>query len=106
VSIALTVGFGRRQFALPFPLRPFLQVVAGAAFMAAVVYPIRGYRGGFALTGQVVAGAAAYGAALVAMNFLGARDRVNAQVRSALDHRRAPKDLPRPQASAALEGAA
>src|SRR3954452_9967200 len=37
ISITLTVWVGRRHFALPFPARPFVQVLLAAGAMAAVL---------------------------------------------------------------------
>jgi O-antigen/teichoic acid export membrane protein len=73
ISIGLTVWVGRRHFALPFPARPFFQVLLAAGAMAAVLYPMRPWRGPLALGAEVAAGAAVYGLALLAMDFGGVR---------------------------------
>ena len=69
ISMALTAIYGRRHFALPFPLRDFLQVVAASGTMALVLCLLREYRGAAALTGQIVAGGAVYAIILFAFNF-------------------------------------
>jgi O-antigen/teichoic acid export membrane protein len=74
VSIVVTAAFGRRYFAVPFPPRTVAQVTIGGAAMAAVLWPLRGHLAPVALAGQVVLGAAVYGAVLLSLNFLHLRD--------------------------------
>jgi O-antigen/teichoic acid export membrane protein len=76
VAIGLTVWQGRRHVALPFPAKPCAQVLAACAAMGAAVYPLRGFQSPAAFAGQVVLGAAVYGVALVAVDFLGLRGAV------------------------------
>jgi O-antigen/teichoic acid export membrane protein len=79
ISIAVTAVVGRRHFALPFPMRPALQVVAASVCMAMAIYPLRHYRGGVALCLQVLTGTSIYAGALLAMNFLHLRDALIAR---------------------------
>jgi O-antigen/teichoic acid export membrane protein len=76
ISIVLTVVVGRRHFALPFPALPFVQVLLASAAMAALLYPMRPWHGAVALAAEVAAGAAVYGGALLAMNFVGVRGKL------------------------------
>ncbi len=76
ISIGLTAWLGRRHFVLPFPVGSCVQVLLAGAVMGALLYPTRGYRGKVALSAQVIAGAIAYGAVLVSLNFLHLRDLI------------------------------
>jgi O-antigen/teichoic acid export membrane protein len=82
LAVALTRGVGRRYVSLPLPRGDGVRVLAASAAMAAALYPIRGFRGAGALAGQVAAGAAVYSVALVALNFMGCRERLTDRFRS------------------------
>jgi len=69
ISMGLTAFYGRRHFALPFPLRDFLQIVAASATMALILWLLRDFRGAAALTGQIMAGGTVYAVILFAFNF-------------------------------------
>jgi O-antigen/teichoic acid export membrane protein len=100
ISIVLTVVVGRRHFALPFPALPFGQVLLASAAMAAVLYPMRPWRGGVAVAAEVAAGAAVYGGALLAMNFAGARGTLYGRCfGGGTTDAPAPSDVPAPQPS-------
>ena len=106
VSIAITAAVGRRHFALPFPLRPTAQVVLAVTCMAVALYPMRSYRGGLAITLQILAGISVYGAALLSLNFLQLRDvlmrRLASAERSAgLDAMSLPSTIVAPELEAA-----
>jgi len=73
LSIVLTAVVGRRYLALPVPVRPLLQTLAAAGTMGLALYPLRHRLGPVALATQIAAGAAVYGAALFALDFLGVR---------------------------------
>jgi O-antigen/teichoic acid export membrane protein len=73
VSMVLTASYGRKHFALPFPTREFLKVLAASCAMAAALYLLRDYRGSIALAGQVSAGGMVYGLVLIAFNFFDLR---------------------------------
>lgn len=73
LSMAMTAAYGRRYFALPFPVRDCMRVLAASALMAVTLYLVRDYRGGIALTAQVSAGAAIYGLVLFLLDFLDLR---------------------------------
>lgn len=73
VSMVLTASYGRKHFALPFPTRDFLKVLAGSAAMAVVLWVLRDYRGSLALIAQVSGGGIIYGLILVSLNFLDLR---------------------------------
>jgi O-antigen/teichoic acid export membrane protein len=74
VSIALTAWYGRRHFAVPFPIRALAEVSLAGGAMALVIWPLRGQRGVVMLAAQIACGAAVYGATLAALNFLGIRE--------------------------------
>jgi O-antigen/teichoic acid export membrane protein len=76
ISMVLTASYGRKHFALPFPTRDFLKVMAASGAMAAALYLLRDYRGSVALSAQVIAGGMVYGLILVALNFLDLRNVV------------------------------
>ena len=76
VSIGITAVVGRRHFVLPWPARESVIIAIAAGVMALALYPLRGHVGAAAVVAQIAGGAAVYGAALVAMNFLNARDRL------------------------------
>lgn len=76
ISMVLTASYGRKHFALPFPTRDFLRVLAASGGMAAVLYLLRDYRGSIALSGQVIAGGMTYGLILAGLNFLDLRSFV------------------------------
>ncbi|HSU67988.1 MAG TPA: oligosaccharide flippase family protein [Tepidisphaeraceae bacterium] len=76
VSMALTAGYGRRHFALPFPTKGFVQILAACAVMAVGLYGLRDLRGALALGTQVAAGGSIYGAVLLCLNFLDVRSTV------------------------------
>ena len=87
VSIALTVVVGRRHFDVPLPAGPCAQVLAAAAVMAAVLYPLRSYRAPAAVASQVLLGASAYATVLLAFDFLELRAHVWRRLRSVLPRR-------------------
>jgi O-antigen/teichoic acid export membrane protein len=82
-SIAITIWFGRRQFPLPFPLRPFLQICLATAAMAAGLLAFRHHQGAPALVALVAGGCLVYGTALLAFNFMGARDALFSRLTAA-----------------------
>jgi O-antigen/teichoic acid export membrane protein len=105
LSMVMTAAVGRRYFALRFPFAAAGRIALAAAVMAAVLWPLRGYRGGVALVGQVGVGAAAYGALLLSLNVLGLRDVVTRKLRAAASARRpATAPVEASGAAAALEG--
>jgi len=69
ISMALTAYYGRRHFALPFPVRDFLQVLVASGTMALALCLIRDYRGTIALATQIATGTTVYSAILFAFNF-------------------------------------
>jgi O-antigen/teichoic acid export membrane protein len=77
ISMVLTAAYGRRHFALPFPVKDFVRIVAGSAAMAALLWALRDHRGPIALAVQVGLGAGVYGAVLVGVNFLDSRTFVS-----------------------------
>ena len=81
-ALALTVLIGRRHVALPVPAGNFAAVLVAATLMAALLYPFRGAVTPAAVAGQVAGGALAYGAVLVAFDFMGLRTRAWARVRA------------------------
>lgn len=84
VAIALTVVVGRRHVALPLPLGAGARVVIAGSLMGLLLAPWRGHVGPAALTLQIVAGAAAYAACLVATDFLGLRAQLLARLNPAV----------------------
>ncbi|HZL37642.1 MAG TPA: lipopolysaccharide biosynthesis protein [Tepidisphaeraceae bacterium] len=70
LAIGLTIWLGRRHFALPFPLRPCVQVALAAGAMALLLLPWRNHIGPLALAAQIAGGAGAYGVVLIACDFL------------------------------------
>ena len=81
-AIALTVVIGRRHIALPLPASAAAKVSLAGGVMALLLYPLRNHVGPAALAGQVAAGAAVYGAVLVATDFMGARTALLARRRA------------------------
>jgi O-antigen/teichoic acid export membrane protein len=73
LTLGLTIGLGRRHLRLPFAAGDCGRVLLAGAVMAVALYPLRGYRGAYALAGQVAGGAAVYGVILLGTNFLGLR---------------------------------
>ena len=51
LSMVMTAAIGRRYFALKFPFAVATQIVLASAAMGAMLWPLRGYRGGIALAG-------------------------------------------------------
>lgn len=76
IAVGLTVLWGRRYIVLPFPGRAALQVTLASGVMAMLLYPLRDRVSPLALAGQVIGGAAVYGLALLACNFLDFRVRI------------------------------
>jgi O-antigen/teichoic acid export membrane protein len=76
ISMVLTAAYGRRHFALPFPVKDFARILAGSAAMAGVLLVLRGHRGMIALAAQVMLGGGMYGALLLGLNFLDSRSFV------------------------------
>jgi O-antigen/teichoic acid export membrane protein len=94
LSMTMTAFYGRRHFALPFPVRDFVQVLIASAIMALVLCLLRDYRGTVALTAQIISGVVVYAAILFAFNFQ--------DVRSAIIRRVAKRDaMPAPATVAA-----
>jgi O-antigen/teichoic acid export membrane protein len=104
LSMVMTAAIGRRYFTLKFPLAAASRIALAAAVMAAVLWPLRDYRGGVALVGQIGVGAAAYGALMLAMNVLGLRDVLTRKLRAAIAARRPAAPVEASGAAAALEG--
>jgi O-antigen/teichoic acid export membrane protein len=106
LSMVMTAAVGRRYFTLKFSFGAAARIALATAVMAAILWPLRGYRGGVALAGQVGAGAAAYGALVFAMNVLGIRDLLTRKLRAAAAAARRPATPvdARGAASPALEG--
>lgn len=77
VSIALTAGFGRRHFVLPFPARASLQVLLAAGVMGALLLPFRRHVSPLAVAVQVLGGAVVYAVVLLGSNFLGLRGHLS-----------------------------
>ena len=73
ISMVLTAAYGRKHFALPFPITDFVKVLTGCAAMAAVLYLLRDHRGSLALAFQVAGGGLTYGLVLLSLNFLDLR---------------------------------
>jgi O-antigen/teichoic acid export membrane protein len=73
ISMVLTAAYGRKHFALPFPITDFVKVLTGCGAMAAVLYLLRDHRGSLALAFQVAGGGMTYGLALLSLNFLDLR---------------------------------
>lgn len=103
LSMVMTAAIGRRYFKLKFPLAAAVRIALAAAAMAAVLWPLREYRGGVALVGQVGVGAAAYGALVLAMNVLGLRDMISRKLGAAAARRPAAA-VDASGAATALEG--
>jgi O-antigen/teichoic acid export membrane protein len=80
LSITLTVWFGRRHFALPFPIRPLLKVLASAAFMLVALSPVRDLHGPLFMVEQVVIGLIAYASCLLILDFLGLREALRVKL--------------------------
>lgn len=76
LSIALTISFGRRYFALPIPWRATLQVSAGCAAMALLLIPWRSHVGALAVAAQLASAMTLYAVVLVGLNFLNLRTAV------------------------------
>jgi O-antigen/teichoic acid export membrane protein len=104
LSMVMTAVVGRRYFELKFPFAAAARIVLATGVMAAVLWPLRGYRGGVALVGQVGAGAAAYGALLLAMNVIGLRDMLARRLRATAAARQPAAPVEASGAAAALEG--
>jgi O-antigen/teichoic acid export membrane protein len=81
-SIALTVGYGRRHFRVPFPLWPCAQVMIATALMGILLYPMRGRIGIGFLALQVAGGALVYASTLLGMNFMHLRDHLREMLKS------------------------
>ncbi|HEY2584132.1 MAG TPA: polysaccharide biosynthesis C-terminal domain-containing protein [Tepidisphaeraceae bacterium] len=77
ISMVLTAAYGRRHFALPFPMKDFARILAGSAAMAAVLLALRGQRGAVALAAQVILGGGVYAAVMACLNFHDARTFVS-----------------------------
>lgn len=105
-SIVMTVVFGRRYFAVPFPPGAVAQVTAGGLAMAAVLWPLRGHVAPVALAAQVLLGAAAYGMVLLSLNFLHLRDHLLERVLAGKADAVAEARLSRPAAVELVEGGA
>lgn len=73
VAITLTVLVGRRHVALPLPAGACVRIVLAGGLMGLLLAPWRGHVAPGALALQIVAGAAVYGACLIATDFLGLR---------------------------------
>ncbi|HEV7299971.1 MAG TPA: oligosaccharide flippase family protein [Tepidisphaeraceae bacterium] len=76
VSIGLTAYFGRRHFALPFPLKACAQVVLACGVMAMVLWPFRDAITPAMVATQIAVGIGVYGVVLIGSNFLGLRDAI------------------------------
>jgi O-antigen/teichoic acid export membrane protein len=76
VSMALTASYGRKHFALPFPMWDFLKVLAASAAMATALCLMRNHRGAAALAAQVGGGGLIYGIVLLSLNFMEMRDHL------------------------------
>lgn len=73
VSIALTILVGRRHFVLPFPMDALAHVLLASGAMAIVLWPLREYRGAFAMSAQLGIAMLIYGGVLFSFDFLGTR---------------------------------
>ena len=93
LAVLLTALVGRRHFALPFPSRVTLGVVAATVGMVVALYPLRAYRGGPALAAQVTAGVCVYGLMLLALDVLGVRSYAAASLSAARRRARADECL-------------
>jgi len=80
ISLVVAAGLSRRVFRLPVPLADAGKIVASSAAMFAVLHAIAGFTGPLALALQIGAGALTYLAAMVALNVLGARERLRASM--------------------------
>jgi O-antigen/teichoic acid export membrane protein len=78
LSLGVTIAWGRRYFALPFPVRTCVQVFAATAVMVAVIYFMLKVPGHWDTVLRITAGAAAYGAVMVVFNL----DRIRKSVRA------------------------
>ena len=76
VSIVMTAAFGRRYFAVPFPLRNVARITVAGAAMFTVLWPLRQHLSAGALMGQIAIGAGIYGLGLVALNCLHLREHL------------------------------
>ena len=81
VAAGLTILLGRRHVVVPVPLGAAARVLAAAAVMGALLYPLRRYVSAPAVAAQVAGGAMAYLAVLLATDFMGLRTRVSAGLR-------------------------
>jgi peptidoglycan biosynthesis protein MviN/MurJ (putative lipid II flippase) len=81
--------WGRRAFALPRPDREVLKIVAATAVMAAVVWAVTMPAGVWGLAVRIATGAAAYGAAIWALNLGGLRGALWTRLRPAFAPRHA-----------------
>jgi O-antigen/teichoic acid export membrane protein len=73
VAIALTVIVGRRHVWLPVPAGAAVRVGLAAGLMGLLLAPVRNVVMPWAVAGQILGGAAVYGAVLLATDFMGVR---------------------------------
>jgi O-antigen/teichoic acid export membrane protein len=76
ISIILTAWLGRRHFALPFPVRPSLQVLSAGGAMALLLLPLRHVREPVAVLASIAGAALIYGSVLLALDFMDLRSLI------------------------------
>jgi len=75
LGLGLSLIVGRRLFVLPVSAADALRTLSATAFMVALMLLVPLPSGGAAVFGQIAVGVAAYAAAAVLFNVVGARDR-------------------------------
>jgi O-antigen/teichoic acid export membrane protein len=88
VAVALTVLVGRRHVALPVPPGACAKVLAAAAVMGLLLYPLRRNVSPAAVVAQIAGGAVAYAAVLLATDFMGLRTHAARRLRRGGRHER------------------
>lgn len=99
LSIGLTIGYGRRHLSLPIPLKAAGQVLLAGGVMGVLLFPFRLHTSPLAVGVQIAGGGVVYVVVLVAGNFLGIREAIQARLsqRSVVDLSDESAAVPQPE---------
>lgn len=76
----LSVIFGRRYFALPFPLTDFVKIIIATLFMGLSLWLLKDLHGWGWLVVQLIVGILSYGIGVISLNIMGVRSNAFTKV--------------------------